>query len=214
MDTLIGTVPDQWRQVNLRDICEILAGPSGARPMDDPGSKAAEQIVTPKDITDGRLSDVASAWIYSEVAVRLARYKLALGDIVCVRTGELGRHTLVSSDHAGLVFSNGLLRLRSRQIADSSYLSYYLSHPAVRVWMERSATGSVIPTLSATMLGSLPVVVPPDEVQANVAEVLDALNQKIIVHEKISKATAELRDTLLPLLITGSLQPAVAEPAG
>jgi type I restriction enzyme, S subunit len=214
VDTLIGTVPDHWRQASLRDICEILAGPSGTRPIANPGTVAAVPIVTPRDIADDRLSDAASAWIDPDAVTNLTRYMLASGDIICVRTGELGRHAMVAPEQADRLFSNGLLRLRPHEIAISGYLSYYLSHPAVRVWMKRSATGSAIPTLSTTMLGSLPVVVPPSEVQANVTEILDALNQKIIIHEKICSRTADLRDALLPILIAGSVQPSAIESAG
>jgi len=31
VETLIGVVPDNWRDMVLSDVCDILAGPSGAR---------------------------------------------------------------------------------------------------------------------------------------------------------------------------------------
>jgi hypothetical protein len=51
------------------------------------------------------------------------------------------------------------------------------------------------------MLGSLPVVVPPEAVQARIADTLGALDDKVVVHEQISRTTAALRDTLLPRLL-------------
>ena len=97
MDTLIGTVPDHWRQEALSDFCEILAGPSNARPTSDPDNIPKTPIVTPKDIIDGRISDKPSTWIDQGAAPTLTRYTLELGDIVCVRTGEVGRHALVGA---------------------------------------------------------------------------------------------------------------------
>jgi hypothetical protein len=51
------------------------------------------------------------------------------------------------------------------------------------------------------MLGSLPVVVPPEAVQASFAETLSSLDDKIAVHEQISRTTAALRAALLPQLL-------------
>jgi hypothetical protein len=40
-----------------------------------------------------------------------------------------------------------------------------------------------------------------------VADVLDALNEKVTVHDEIRRTTAKLRDTLAPALLTGALLP-------
>lgn len=55
--------------------------------------------------------------------------------------------------------------------------------------------------MGAPVLGALPVVAPPQEVQANAAEVLHALDDKIVAHERISRTTETLRDTFLVQLL-------------
>jgi restriction endonuclease S subunit len=91
-----------------------------------------------------------------------------------------------------------------REIITAPYLVYYLGHPAVRHWIAGNTGGSVIPSLSTSMLGSLPVVIPPEVVQARVADTLSPLDDKIAVHEQISRTTATLRDVLLPRLLSGA----------
>jgi len=82
------------------------------------------------------------------------------------------------------------------------YLIHYLGHSAVRRWIAGNTGGAVFPSLSTVMLGSLPVMVPPETVQATVADILGTLDDKIIIHEQISRTTAALRDALLPQLLS------------
>jgi restriction endonuclease S subunit len=98
---------------------------------------------------------------------------------------------------------SGCLRLRARKVISARYLVYYLGHPAVRDWIVRNAGGAVIPTLSTKMIGSLPVVVPTAAVQAITADILGALDDKVIVHDQISRTTAVLRDAVLIRLLSG-----------
>jgi hypothetical protein len=58
------------------------------------------------------------------------------------------------------------------------------------------------------MIGSLPVVIPTAAVQIATADILSALDDKVIVHDQISRTTAVLRDVVLIRLLTGS------DPAG
>lgn len=69
------------------------------------------------------------------------------------------------------------------------------------------SSGTAIPSINTKTLGSLPVALPSLTIQRAIGRTLDALNQKIAAHELICQATAELRDTLLPLLLSGRVRP-------
>jgi type I restriction enzyme, S subunit len=205
MDSLIGPVPDDWTERRLEEICEILPGPSpGGIDLKDRESveDPIVPVVTPKDMRHNRIDDDWTVGIAEEAARRLPpRYRLVLDDIVCSRTGQLGRQALVGENQRGWILGPACLLVRVREMVQASYLVYYFGHPAVRDWIVRNTGGAVIPSLSTKMLGSLPVVVPSAEVQADMADVLGALDEKIIVHEQISRTTAALRDAVLPQLL-------------
>lgn len=65
----------------------------------------------------------------------------------------------MSESQRGWLISSACLRLRVREMVSAPYLVYYLGHPAVRDWIVRNTSGAVIPSLSTSMLGSLPVVI-------------------------------------------------------
>jgi hypothetical protein len=206
MDSLIGAVPDNWTERRLDEICEILAGPS-RRQVSPAGSGSADvPVVTPTDLRHSRIADDCVTAMPREKARELSRYALLPDDIVWARSGHLGRQGLVGAHQRGWLLGSGCYRLRVSSMISAGYIVYYLGHPAVRDWLIRSVRGAMIPTLSAPMLGALPVVVPPADVQASVADVLGALDDKIIVHEQISQTTAALRDAVLLRLLSGPPQ--------
>lgn len=167
------------------------------------GSVGHVPVVKPRNVGDGRLTGEPDGTT-EEVAAALSPYRLAAGDVVFVRTGNLGRHALAASEHEKWLFGTGLIRMRPRGV-DPRYLNHYLSHPLVQDWFRRNATGmSAIPSISGRTLRTLPVALPPVETQVMIGEVLGALDEKIALYEQVGKVTAELRDVLLLRLLSGS----------
>jgi restriction endonuclease S subunit len=205
MDSLIGSVPGDWRQTSLGEVCEVLAGPSGARLRLETRTSSTVPVIRPRDLRNNRITG-AAAGVAADLAQTLMRFAIARGDIVCSRTVDLGRQALVLSEQDGWLIGSGCLRLRVRATLDATYFVYYLGHPAVRDWIARASTGSVIPSVSTTTLNSMPVVIPPAAVQSAIADVLGALDDKIAVHDQISTTAATLRDSVLPLLFAESMR--------
>lgn len=202
MDSLIGVVPDDWAQRRLDSVCEIRSGAHVEATRRDPTQDWAVPVVMPKDLSNNRIADDCAMYVTPEAAHSLPGYRLEPGDIVCSRRGDLGRQGIAGEHQRGWLISSACLCLRVRQPVSAAYLVYYLGHPAVRRWIAGNTSGAVLPTLSTRMLGALPVVVPPEAVQAIVADTLGALDDKVVVHEQISRTTAALRDALLPRLLS------------
>jgi restriction endonuclease S subunit len=207
MGSLIGDLPAGWREAPLAELCEIKSGPSGAlRGRAITNTAPGVPVVMTKDFRINAVSDHHLARV-SEVAAReLAGYRLRVGDIVCARTGELGRQVIIGPKEAGWLYGTACIRLRpdvSR--LRPSYLLYYLGHPRVVDWVHRNATGSAMPSISGKVLGTLPVAFPDPARQSEIAEVLELLDAKAAVYDHISRTTVALRDSLLSGLYNGGV---------
>lgn len=202
METLTGPVPDHWQELPLAEVCEVVAGPSTTAFKAGKADQVPIEIVTPKDIKNGRIASSTTTMVGSDVIGRLARYRLSAGDIVSVRTGDLGRQALVEEEHEGWAVGTGCLRLRPHAPVTARYLVYYLGHPAVQDWIMRRASTATVPSLTTTTMLSLPVVVPPTATQTSISELMSDLDAKLAIHEQIVRTTQQLRATLLPLLLT------------
>jgi len=210
MESLIGAIPDDWRQVPLGDLYDIKSGPSGAlRSHPITAEDSGVPVVTTKDLRFNVVSMHGLMFVKQEVASRLLAYQLLPGDIVCTRTGELGRQALISDAQSGWLYGTACMRLRPMsEQTTPGYLLYYLGHPAVMEWVRRNATGSTIPSISARVLTTLPLVVPPLDVQTDISQTLRLLDAKAALHDEITRTTTALRDSLLPALYAGS-RPAI-----
>ncbi|MDT3441468.1 restriction endonuclease subunit S [Pseudofrankia sp. BMG5.37] len=72
----------------------------------------------------------------------------------------------------------------------------------------RRGSGTAAPSVSARNLRQLSVPVPPLATQRAIVQVLDAFDEKISAHQRISQVTTDLRDLLAPQFLTGAIRPA------
>lgn len=210
MEPLIETVPG-WAQADLGSIAEIQAGPSGARLYARDRVEDGIPLVRPRDLHDGRIFEEDVLQVAPESADQLGDYRLSAGDILCARTGDLGRHGIVLPAHEGWLFATGLLRVHPYERVHPRYLAYFLGLPAVRDWIQRHSTGTATPAISTRVLGSLQVPLPPPSTQAAIGDALTAFDEKIELHRRIARTTGRIRDSLAPLLMAGVLPAPDAE---
>jgi hypothetical protein len=205
MDTLIGRVPDSWRTTRLDACCQLQPGPAGTT------LKAADHViggvpvVTAKDIGNRRVSPAPGVSVTARTAERLRRYQLVEGDILLVRIGDTTRHAEVAAAQGGWLMGGSCIRVRAYTDVTPAYLSCYLTHPSVREWLAQHTRRGVLPTISAGTVATLPLVLPPANVQQTVIDVVRAVDHKIQVHEDIVLTTRALRNLLLPHLLSGDL---------
>lgn len=189
--------PGEWPMLPLGDICEITPG---APTSDDPHGTVP--VAKPKNIASGRLVGPTDHVDITQVS-RRSSYRIRRGDILCTRTGTVGRIALASDDQEDWIFGTGLIRIRPLSEVDATFLSHYLTHPDVQDWFARNAKGSPIQSINAKMLHTLPVQLPPLRDQIVIGRALHTVDEKILAHERIQTTTRELRETLLPVLLSG-----------
>lgn len=97
------------------------------------------------------------------------------------------------------------IRLRPEADLTPAYLDCYLRHPSVRDWLTQQSRTGIVPTTTGR-IAALPVVLPPPYVQHAIINVVQTLNNKIEVHEEITRTTQTLRDLLIPQLLSGNFR--------
>jgi type I restriction enzyme M protein len=201
MSVLIGSTPADWTDAQLADFCELIPG---APTQDDPNGSVP--VLKPKNLVSGKLTGPTDKMDAAEAEQR-PRYRVTSGDLLCARTGTVGRVGLAENDQAGWIFGSGLIciRIKPSTQVDPQFLGFYFAHPAVSDWVTRHARGTSIPNISSRVLGTLPISLPPLSVQRAIGHALVTLNDSIEAHQRIYETTAELRDALLPLLLSGEL---------
>ncbi|MFI6045607.1 N-6 DNA methylase [Nocardia sp. NPDC051321] len=191
--------PDQWLKTTLGAICEITPG---ATTSDDPNGTVP--VVKPKNLATGYIIGPTDRVDTAE-AERRSSYRIRSGDILCTRTGTVGRVALATPEQSDWIFGTGLIRIRPSAEVNPMYLTRYLSQSDIQNWFARNARGTTIQSINSRTLHTLPIQLPPLTDQITIGKVLHLLDEQILAHQRIQDATRELSAVLFPALLSGDV---------
>jgi type I restriction enzyme, S subunit len=97
-------------------------------------------------------------------------------------------------------------RLRPREPLSNDYLYCWLSSEPLLEEMRRRGTGVAIPGLNSTAVKELPVMVPEARLRAHFANSTEGLVDRALSAAFESRQLAQLRDALIPALLSGALR--------
>lgn len=211
VESKMGEIPKGWEVATLGSICEggggnIQTGPFGTQLHASDYVPEGVPSIMPSDLRDNRIDTKSISRIREDDAERLSVYRVQLGDVVYSRRGDVERRSLIRRAEVGWLCGTGCLRVRfGPKGLDPYFGAAYLGSPDSRAWVVRHAVGATMPNLNTSILGSLPVVVPPAVLQAQYAEIVapwDELGTNALAEAASLERT---RDSLLPRLISGDL---------
>ena len=189
-------------QLFLADACKSIA--RGIAPKYADSDSMAPLVLNQKCIRGGWIS-LRPARRMVDRQIALAR-KASSGDILVNSTGQgtLGR---VGRWHQGSIFVDGHVSVvrPNNDVVPPTVLAYALFGREAEI--EGLATGSTGQTeLSPTMLGSLRITLPSHDVASELEEDLFSLESRSEQLEREILLLGQLRDVLLPELLSGRIQ--------
>ncbi|MFA5684276.1 MAG: restriction endonuclease subunit S [Lysobacteraceae bacterium] len=208
----IGLIPNGWRWSTLGHVTAkrggvIQTGPFGSQLHASDYQPVGVPVVMPQDLAGRRVSEDRIARVSENEADRLSRHRLKSGDIVFSRRGDVGRHAIVSGREVGWLCGTGCLLVRpAADESISTFISAALARPESLEWLVRHAVGATMPNLNTKILSALPLVWPRDEVVRAYEHLASPLDQRVSANLAQAQSLAQLRDALLPRLISGILR--------
>ncbi len=209
---LSDDVPVGWRRSTLASEVArweglIQTGPFGSQLHAADYVADGVPVAMPKDLSDKRISASTVARVPEHLARALSRHRLADGDIVYSRRGDVERFAVVGARETGWLCGTGCLLVRPGNKAPStSFLSASLDRTATRAWIVRHAVGATMLNLNTTILGEVPLLMPDDALLVEFDRICAPLVAKQAALEAESDTLASLRDLLLPQLLCGALR--------
>ncbi len=204
---------NSWPSCRLDDVLSTLeAGrrPAGGIKQEQDGipSIGAESIVQAGSFDFGKTKRVSKEFFAS-----MRRGRLEHLDVLLYKDGGTPGNFIphVSATGHGFPFSvasinEHVYRVRISPPYSQSFLYFWLSSPRLLAEMRRRGTGAAIPGLNSSAVRDLPVLQPPPHHLSKLQDALDPLLDLILRSAKESRACAQLRDALLPELLSGRLR--------
>ena len=141
---------------------------------------ATDMVKTQPTNTSKKISKKYTPWI-EEMTLRESQ-------ILVSCAGTVGNTALVNQSFAGSIGSQEIIRIETKKIK-FGYLYAYLSSPIINDYIQSMIYGAVVPRISPTELGHLPILLPEINSQENIHSLI------IQSSSLLSKANTLLQET-------------------
>jgi len=202
IESELGLIPEGWRIGKINDVINLLSGfPFKSSDFQENGDY---QLITIKCVQDGYL-DVTSADRLSSLPSKMPQYCiLNIGDILISLTGNVGRICIV--DRNNLLLNQRVAILSPKNIRDSFYAYTMFRSESMKNELIHLARGTAQLNLSPIETGEKLTVIPPDSILEAFAKVGKGTFNQYISLKMENIRLMEMRDSLLPKLMSGELK--------
>lgn len=206
----IGCIPDNWKIIPLGKFCSFQNGISESGDFFTSGTPFVgygdvyRHIELPIKVNGKAQANKKQQELFS----------VQKDDIFFTRTSEnleeIGMAAVCSHTIDKAVFSGFLIRCRQKEkYVIANYMKYYLQIPAVRNHFSSNVNIVIRASLSQNLLKTLPIVIPPENEQREIASYLDLKHtefEKVIeITTKEIEELNELKNTLISDVVTGKI---------
>ena len=206
----IDCIPDNWKIIPLGKFCSFQNGISESGDFFTSGTPFVgygdvyRYIELPIKVNGKAQANKKQQELFS----------VQKDDIFFTRTSEnleeIGMAAVCSHTIDKAVFSGFLIRCRQKEkYVIANYMKYYLQIPAVRNHFSSNVNIVIRASLSQNLLKTLPIVIPPENEQREIASYLDLKHtefEKVIeITTKEIEELNELKNTLISDVVTGKI---------
>ena len=203
VDSEIGEIPKGWEVKTISDLADCVGGATPSTknpefwegghhtwtsPKDLSDSKSVHLLKTDRKITEAGLKKISSGL-------------LPVGTVLLSSRAPVGYLALTTEPTA---INQGYIGLKPK----SGISNYFLLH-----WCESNldeiknrASGTTFAEISKAAFRPIPAIQPSDYVMQKFHEFMAPIYERVLISSKEMDTLAELRDTLLPKLISGELR--------
>jgi type I restriction enzyme S subunit len=152
-----------------------------------------------------QLSDIypkPDKYISSITNCDISELRLKKGDILLTRSGTIGSVTIVSKTLEDTIFSDDVIRIRTKRILDIGFLYAFLRSETGKIILQTNGYGSVITHIEPDHLADISVPTPPDRIKNDINDlIIRSFELRDMSNDLIDRATALLINELeLPLI--------------
>lgn len=208
-DSINGDIPINWDVIFLKDALQTIIDYRGKTPK-KLGSDWVEKgipAISAKNIKNKKLINIDKIkYVSEETYSKWMKIELEKGDVLLTSEAPLGE-TFYLAEKEKYCLSQRLFALRvNTKLLNSTYLWELVNSNIFQYSLQGKATGSTVQGIRQKELMKIPIILPEkkslDSFEKLVRPILEKTNCLIKENEKL----AELRDTLLPKLLSGEIE--------
>ena len=201
VESELGMIPKGWKVCELSEIGDIVGGATPSKANPDYYTEKGISWITPKDLSinknkfiDKGETDITELG-YSKCSAKL----MPKGTVLFSSRAPIGYIAIAKKE---LCTNQGFKSIVPK-VAGTAFIYFYLKNNVSNI--ESMASGSTFKEASGSLMKSLKVIVPPNDLLQKFEEKVPSIfDKQEALEEEITHLTA-LRDTLLPKLMSGEI---------
>lgn len=209
IESELGEIPKGWSIKKLDDVLDTIE--AGNRPKGGAANitEGIPSIGAENIIGLGKYDYSKEKFVSEEYFNNMKKGIVKSKDVLLYKDGaQLGRKTMFMDGfpHEECCINSHVFILRSNDIISQSYLYFWLDQEYMTQNIINLNANSAQPGINQTQVRSLSILIPSKEVICKFDEVIDSLLHRLFSNCKENNKIINLRDTLLPKLMSGEIR--------
>lgn len=192
-DSGVGRIPDNFEIKDLTDVADVTYGYAFSSDMFNQNGDG-EPIIRIRNLPDDE-TDQYSPEVFDD------KYRVEAGDILVGMDGEFKPY-IWKGPNAGL--NQRVCKFEAKAGYSNIYIWNVVKKPLYK--LEQSKTGTTVIHLGKGDIDEIEIAVPDEESLAEFNEVMQPAYQEMIIRKQQNRHLKNLRDTLLPKLMSGDVR--------
>ena len=185
-------LPHGWAWTRFSDfVNEVATGPFGSMIHKSDYIDGGIPLINPSHMINGKIQEDSAISVSELKAEELSSYKLAEGDLVMARRGEMGRSALVTKRENNWLCGTGSFVLKFNDKVSREFLLLLFKTDYVKNYLGGNSVGSTMTNLNHGILYKMPFLIPP------VAEQERVVQKVKILFSLCDKLKLKINDTQL-----------------
>ena len=197
-----GEMPSDWQEGTISDLGDVVGGSTPSKAKSEYYTRHGIAWITPKDLSVNKSKFIAhGADDITELGLRNSSARLMpRGTVLFSSRAPIGYIAIASG---GVCTNQGFKSIIPKDSVGTAYIYYYLIENLQTI--ENMASGSTFKEVSGSTMKSVPAIIPDDDTLRRFQEECAPIFEKQELLEAENANLAEIRDALLPRLMSGEL---------
>ncbi len=201
-ETKIGQIPEEWEVLELGKVCDVRDGTHSSPKYHEEGVP----LITSKNLVDTKL-DFENVSLISEVDFQEIerRSKVDDGDILFGMIGTIGNPVIVRKDRDFAIKNVALIKFTNSKMNNVFVLNFLKSAHTEKQFNQKKG-GSTQKFIALGVIRQIMIIVPSVTEQRKIAEILSAVDEKIMINKKLKEKLTLFKKGLMQDLLSGTVR--------
>jgi type I restriction enzyme S subunit len=207
VESELGMIPQGWRVGTLGEIIKEIE--SGSRPKGGAETNGIPSIGAEKIERFGIYDYSGEKFINNDFYTNMKRGHVEDGDVLLYKDGAYTGKSSMALDgfpYCECAVNEHVFLLRTESSKSQFFLYYLISYPEIKTMIHTLASSKAAqPGLNQKELLGLDIIIPDEDTVKLFNNLVSPSMHQIATNSKQTRRLAELRDTLLPRLMSGQI---------